>query len=236
MNKIINWFKHWYRYKSDEPYIITVAIIGAFCLYGSIVMDHKKRFTVYVIILILIALWALFRSVTVKKNLVRKFMMTHNFAGQTQGLDLGTGTGYALVKLAHDTSVQHVTGVEDRYQYTISRLEKNTILAGVHDQVTFADADIQSLPYDENQFAVVTAVSANGNQLSTPKKSVYKSIANEMNRVVQPDGTIFMVNTPFMLRKYAREFKNQGNHVQFISNRIAWCFNLSSMVVTIKKN
>ncbi|MCL8495954.1 class I SAM-dependent methyltransferase [Apilactobacillus sp. F1] len=234
MKKITGWVKHWYRYKTDEPYIIAAAIIGALCLLGSISLDHKKRFYMYVLILILIAIWALFRSVTFKKNFVRQFVDENKFEGKNKGLDLGTGTGYALIKLARDTKLNKVYGVEDKYQYTIKRLEKNAYLENVKDRIEITTADIENLPFDDNEFDAITAISANGNQLSTPKRAVYKDIAFEIARVIADKGIIFMVNTPRMTKKYAAEFENKGLKVEYMHRRFERFFFLRAIKVTNK--
>lgn len=234
MKKITGWVKHWYRYKTDEPYIIAAAIIGALCLLGSISLDHKKRFYMYVVILILIAIWALFRSVTFKKNFIRQFVEENKFEGKDKGLDLGTGTGYALIKLARDTKLNKVSGVEDKYQYTIKRLEKNAYLENVKERIEITTADIKKLPFDDKEFDVITAISANGSQLSTPKKSVCKDIAFEIVRVISDKGTIFMVNTPRMTKKYASEFENRGLKVEYMHRRFERFFFLRAIIVTNK--
>ncbi|CAI2651386.1 2-methoxy-6-polyprenyl-1,4-benzoquinolmethylase, mitochondrial [Apilactobacillus kunkeei] len=234
MKKFTGWVKHWYRYKTDEPYIIAAAIIGALSLLGSIALDHKKRFYMYVVILILIAIWALFRSVTFKKNFVRQFVEESDFEESDKGMDLGTGTGYALIKLARDTKINKAYGVEDKYQYTIKRLEKNAYLENVKDRIEITTADIENLPFDDKTFDVITAISANGNQLSTPKKSVYKDIAYEMARVITDKGTIFMVNTPRMTKKYAIEFENRGFHVEYMHRKFERFFFLRAIKVTKK--
>lgn len=234
MKTFTGWVKHWYRYKTDEPYIIAAAIIGALGLLGSIVLDHKKRFYLYVIILILIAIWALFRSVTFKKNFVRQFISENKFEGMDKGVDLGTGTGYVLIKLARDTNLSKVNGVEDKYQYSIKRLEKNAYLENVKDRIEITTADIEKLPFEDNEFDVVTGISANGNQFSTPKKSVYKDIALEMVRILSQKGTIFMVNTPRMTKKYVSEFENKGLNVEYMHRRFERFFCLRAIKVTRK--
>lgn len=231
MNKFTGWVKHWYRYKTDEPYIIASALIGAICLYASIMKDHKHHLLIYVLVLILIALWSLFRSVTFKKNYVRKFVKEHAFTNQQNGIDLGTGTGYGLIKLARDTEIGKVCGVEDKYQYTVQRLEKNATLERVRSKMNITTADIQNIPYEDKEFDVAMGISANGNQLSTPKKAVYQQIASELDRVVKQDGIIFMVNTPRMTKKYANEFAKHGRHVEYMHRRFEKFFNLRAIVV-----
>lgn len=234
MNKFIGWVKHWYRYKTDEPYIISAAIVGALAMFGSILMDRKKHLYIYAIILLLIALWALFRSVTFKKNFVRDFVKQSQFNSNQVGLDIGTGTGYALIKLARDTSLGKVYGVEDKYQYTIRRLEKNASLEGVKDKIELTTADINKIPFEDRSIDVVTAISANGNQLSTPKKAIVQSISYEMKRVLRPSGVMFMVNTPSMIKKYATDFEKSGFEVTYMHRRFERFFFIRAIVVKAK--
>ncbi|GAA6113050.1 MAG: class I SAM-dependent methyltransferase [Apilactobacillus sp.] len=234
MNKFTGWIKHWYRYKTDEPYIISAAIVGALALFGSILMDRKKHLYIYAIILILIALWALFRSVTFKKNFVRDFVKQHQFSEDKIGLDIGTGTGYALIKLARDTQLGKVYGVEDKYQYTIRRLEKNAVLERVKNKIELTTADINKIPFEDRSIDVVTAISANGNQLSTPKKAIVQSISYEMKRVLMPSGVMFMVNTPAMIKKYAAAFEKSGFEVTYMHRRFERFFFIRAIVVKYK--
>lgn len=234
MNKFTGWIKHWYRYKTDEPYIISAAIVGALALFGSILMDRKKHLYIYAIILILIALWALFRSVTFKKNFVRDFVKQHQFSEDKIGLDIGTGTGYALIKLARDTQLGKVYGVEDKYQYTIRRLEKNAVLERVKNKIELTTADINKIPFEDRSIDVVTAISASGNQLSTPKKAIVQSISYEMKRVLMPSGVMFMVNTPAMIKKYAAAFEKSGFEVTYMHRRFERFFFIRAIVVKYK--
>lgn len=234
MNKFTGWVKHWYRYKTDEPYIISAAIVGALAMFGSILMDRKKHLYIYAIILVLIALWALFRSVTFKKNFVRDFIKQSHFNPNQVGLDIGTGTGYALIKLARDTDLEKVYGVEDKYQYTVRRLEKNAVLEKVKNKIEITTADINKIPFEDRSVDVVTAISANGNQFSTPKKAIIQSISYEMKRVLKPSGVMFMVNTPAMIKKYAATFEKSGFEVTYMHRRFERFFFIRSIIVKYK--
>ncbi|TPR39867.1 class I SAM-dependent methyltransferase [Apilactobacillus micheneri] len=234
MNKIINWVKHWYRYKTDEPYIIALSFIGAFCLYGSIYFDHKNKSMIYVLILILLGLWTLLRTVTFKKNYINQFVDNHDFTASSKGLDLGTGTGYALIKMAKDNHLAEVDGVEDVYQYSIQRLEKNSTLEDVKEKVQLKAHDITSIPYDDNSFDVATAIHGRDDQLSNRKKSVYQPISKELNRVVKPGGVIFMLNTPGMIKRFKKDFEAKGASVKYMHRRFELFFNVRAIVITVK--
>ncbi|UQS84894.1 class I SAM-dependent methyltransferase [Apilactobacillus apisilvae] len=234
MKKFTNWIKHWYRYKTDEPYIIALSLIAAFCLYGSTTLDHKRGLTIYVILLILIALWSIFRTVTFKKIYINKFINNQKFDEKSQGLDLGTGTGYALIQLAKDNNIEKAYGVEDIYQYSIQRLEKNAVLENVKDKIELKDSDITQIPYQDSQFNVATAIHGRDDQLSNHSKSIYLLITNELNRVVKSGGKIFMLNTPGMIKRYKKEFERQGDNVQWMHVRFEKFFNLRAIIVKMK--
>jgi ubiquinone/menaquinone biosynthesis C-methylase UbiE len=110
-------------------------------------------------------------------------------AGRPRGraLDIGTGPGQIVIKLARRLTLWKFTGV-DRSQAMIAQANHNLVVAGpsLTGRVEFRTADGNSLPFPEATFDFVMCNSVL-HHLAEPQK-----LLREMARLAKPSGAILL--------------------------------------------
>jgi SAM-dependent methyltransferase len=80
--------------------------------------------------------------------------------GSGQALDIGCGSGALVIELARKYPGAQITGVDfwgQNWESSKGQCEKNALIAGVAEQVTFQSASASSLPFEDSQFDLVVS-------------------------------------------------------------------------------
>ena len=75
--------------------------------------------------------------------------------GEGKALDIGCGNGALTVKLAQKHGKAEVVGIDywgKKWEYSINVCERNAVVEGVHDRVTFQKGSAASLPFEDGYF------------------------------------------------------------------------------------
>lgn len=117
--------------------------------------------------------------------------------GDEDALDLGCGRGLVTIELARRLPDGHVTGIDlwrSRHQSGNSRAlaETNAAAAGVADRVEVLDGDMQELPFEDNQFDLVTASLALHH---IPLAEGRTQAVAEIARVLRANGRVVIVDS-----------------------------------------
>lgn len=99
-----------------------------------------------------------------------------------QVLDIGTGTGALALRLAHESRVSQVVGI-DPTAGMLSRATANAERAGLRERVHFEQAPAERLPFAEASFDLVVS------SIAMHHTNVRRSLA-EIARVLRPGGRL----------------------------------------------
>lgn len=131
------------------------------------------------------AMQRLLESNPLREPLLRSVIQALRLPAGSRGLDAGCGIGLQSLLLAEAVGPQgHVTGVDvaaEFLQYAES-LVKN---AGMAEQISFKEADINKLPFDDDAFDWAWSADCAG----YPSGDLLPTL-QELERVVRPGGTI----------------------------------------------
>jgi ubiquinone/menaquinone biosynthesis C-methylase UbiE len=87
---------------------------------------------------------------------VWKLVIEHlDWNGEGKALDIGCGNGALAIKLAQKYGKARVLGIDywgKRWEYSMSVCERNAMIEGVGDRVTFQKASAASLPFADEYF------------------------------------------------------------------------------------
>jgi len=82
------------------------------------------------------------------------------WSGHGQALDIGTGNGGVLIKLAMKYPESNVVGIDSwgkGWDYSKEDCEKNARIAGISDRVQFQKASAADLPFEDEKFDAVVS-------------------------------------------------------------------------------
>lgn len=100
-------------------------------------------------------------------------------------LDAGCGSGAILMELVRAFSKAEAIGV-DLSEHLLEFARKSAEEQGLSDRVSFKKADVESLPFEDNYFAIVI----NTNMLHIVENPV--KMLNEIERVLTPEGELIL--------------------------------------------
>ena len=109
-------------------------------------------------------------------------------------LDIGAGNGVLAIKLALANPDSRVTGIDywgTDWEYAQSVCEDNARRAHVEDRVAFVHGTAADLPFDENEFAVVTS-NLTFHEVKTELNK--RRLIEEALRVLRPGGRFAFVD------------------------------------------
>jgi ubiquinone/menaquinone biosynthesis C-methylase UbiE len=85
-----------------------------------------------------------------------KLLIDHlDWNGEGRALDIGCGNGALAIKLAQKHRKARVLGIDywgKRWEYSMSICERNAVIEGISERVTFQKANAVSLPFDDGTF------------------------------------------------------------------------------------
>jgi SAM-dependent methyltransferase len=83
-----------------------------------------------------------------------------NWNGKGKALDIGCGNGALTIKLAQKFTNAQIMGIDywgKKWEYSKNTCEKNALIAGVSERVSFQKANAESLPFDDGYFDVAVS-------------------------------------------------------------------------------
>jgi|SRR5271157_513732 len=120
--------------------------------------------------------------------------------GQGSALDIGCGNAAVTIKLAKKYPGANVTGIDfwgKNWEYSKDTCERNALIEGVGERVTFRKASASKLPFDDEAFdAVVSNLTFHEVRDSADKRAVIK----EALRVVKKGG-VFAFQDLFLIKQ-----------------------------------
>ncbi|MDX8344607.1 class I SAM-dependent methyltransferase [Rossellomorea sp. YZS02] len=108
-------------------------------------------------------------------------------------LDIGTGSGSLIIKLAKKFPHSSLTGIDywgENWEYSKDQCERNADIEGVSDRIHFLKASASKLPFQDGEFDVVVSCLT----FHEVKDSIDKTaVVKEALRTLKPGGTfVFM--------------------------------------------
>jgi len=111
-----------------------------------------------------------------------------NGAGKGKILDIGTGSGLLIIKLAKIFPKSFLTGIDywgGNWEYSKSQCQQNAEIEGVCDRIEFLKASASDLPFNDDEFdTVVSCLTFHEVKDQSNKTEVMK----EALRVLRPGG------------------------------------------------
>jgi len=111
-----------------------------------------------------------------------------NWDGKGKILDIGTGSGSLIIKLAKTFPKSFLTGVDywgGNWEYSKSQCQQNAKIEGVSDRIDFLKASAAELPFTDNEFdTIVSCLTFHEVKDRENKTEVIK----EALRVLKPGG------------------------------------------------
>lgn len=169
---------------------------GALLLFGGIVALHTSLFG--------------------KSKIWEKILATHGINSDATVLDMGTGHGLVLIKIARILGQDgHIKGIDlwkkqDQFDNSAKQLEQNIQDAQIVCEVSVDTGDIQALPYADQQFDLITCSFVMHNIKGSDERT--KAFV-EANRVLKKDGTLILVDTEHKSREYQHTLESLGFEV-----------------------
>ncbi|MGM0865888.1 MAG: class I SAM-dependent methyltransferase [Bacillota bacterium] len=113
--------------------------------------------------------------------------------GDENILDIGTGSGSLIIKLAKTFPTSRLTGIDywgGNWEYSKAQCEQNAEIEGVSDRIHFLKASASILPFQDDEFDVVVSCLTFHEVKDTSNKT---DVIKEALRVLKPGGEfVFM--------------------------------------------
>ncbi|MCL0312111.1 class I SAM-dependent methyltransferase [Apilactobacillus sp. TMW 2.2459] len=205
-------------YKSNNKFVERIFLASAIILFATYFFSKaNSTFLCFSIIFLLLTLLSWLRNCFLRNRLFKEFIDSIELFDNSKILDLGSGNGDVIIRLASRLTMfsnVSIFAVEDIYQ-TDNDFMYNALNNRVRYRIELSHKDIRKLDYDEESFDIITASNNENSLLNSHKKSDYKSICKEINRLLKPGGIAYIFNNKYTSKKMANEFINQDNKVFF---------------------
>lgn len=83
-----------------------------------------------------------------------------NWDGKGEILDIGTGNGSLIIKLAKTFPKSFLTGIDywgGNWEYSKAQCQKNAAIEGVYDKIDFLKASAAELPFTDDEFDLIVS-------------------------------------------------------------------------------
>ena len=124
-----------------------------------------------------------------QEPVMRRAIHALNLPPGSRGLDVGCGIGLQALLLAEAVGpAGHVTGVDLSPKF-IDCARSITEKAGISEQVSFQEGDMNKLPFDDDTFDWVWSANCAGYAPGEPLP-----LLKELARVVKPGGSVIIIH------------------------------------------
>ncbi|MEH7515430.1 class I SAM-dependent methyltransferase [Gottfriedia acidiceleris] len=118
-------------------------------------------FLVISLILLSVTIFPVNTSVRVLSGILAvPFLYRVKWDGDGTILDIGTGSGSLIIKLAKAFPAAVLTGIDywgDNWEYSKAQCQQNAEIEGVSHQIHFQKASASELPFNENEFDIIVS-------------------------------------------------------------------------------
>jgi len=144
-----------------------------------------------------------------------RMLKLHNWRGDEQVLDVGTGRGLLLVGAARRLTTGHATGIdiwneEDLSGNALDRTERNLAVEGVTEKCSLVSEGAQKMSFPDNSFDVILSNLCLHNIYDKPTRL---KTCNEIARVLKPGG-VAIISDFKHTREYAEALRKAGLRVE----------------------
>jgi arsenite methyltransferase len=144
-----------------------------------------------------------------------RMLKLHNWRGDEQVLDVGTGRGLLLVGAARRLTKGHATGIdiwnkEDLSGNALDRTEENLAVEGVAEKCSLLSEGAQKMSFADNSFDVILSNLCLHNIYDKPTRL---KACNEIARVLKPGG-VAIISDYKLTGEYANAMRNSGLRVE----------------------
>jgi arsenite methyltransferase len=144
-----------------------------------------------------------------------RMLKLHNWRGDEQVLDVGTGRGLLLVGAARHLTAGHATGLDvwnkdDLSANSLQRTEQNLALEGVADKCSLVSEGAQKMSFPSESFDVILSNLCLHNIYEKPTRL---KACEEIVRVLKPGG-VAIISDFRHTREYAETFRKGGLRVE----------------------
>lgn len=202
----------------DAPLVPTLYIIaGLLALILSVVF--RKYYSGYLwivfygLIMICGGLIFIHTSIRGKSIIWDSILSTLTIPSDSQVLDLGTGHGLVLLKFAQRLSSKgHATGIDlwhnqDQSDNSLENTQNIIKAKNLENVTTVMTANMLELPFEDAKYDfVVTSLALHNIKPANARKSAL----NEATRVLNPQGTLIIVDTGHNKKEYLSVLKSNG--------------------------
>ncbi|WP_033691659.1 class I SAM-dependent methyltransferase [Bacillus sp. GeD10] len=117
-----------------------------------------------------------------------------NWNGQGKILDIGTGSGSLIIKLAIAFPESFLTGIDywgENWEYSREQCQQNAEIEGVSDKIDFLKASAANLPLQDDEFDIVVSCLTFHEVKDTRNKT---EVIQEAFRVLKPGGEFIFLD------------------------------------------
>jgi arsenite methyltransferase len=144
-----------------------------------------------------------------------RILKLHNWRGDEQVLDVGTGRGLLLVGAARHLTTGHATGIdiwnkEDLSSNSLEQTEQNLAVEGVTEKCSLVSEGAQKMSFPNGSFDVILSNLCLHNIYDKPTRL---KACSEIVRVLKPGG-VAIISDFKHTSQYAEVFRNAGLRVE----------------------
>jgi arsenite methyltransferase len=144
-----------------------------------------------------------------------RMLKLHNWRGDEQVLDVGTGRGLLLVGAARRLTTGHATGIdiwnkEDLSGNSLERTEQNLAAEGVSNKCSLVSEGAQKMSFADDSFDVILSNLCLHNIYDKPTRL---KACSEVVRVLKPGG-VAIISDFKRTSEYAEVFRSAGLRVE----------------------
>ncbi len=136
-----------------------------------------------------------------------------NWDGEGKILDIGTGSGSLIIKLAKTFPKSFLTGIDywgENWEYSKAQCQQNAEIEGVNERINFLKASASELPFNDDEFDIVVSCLTFHEVKDRRDKT---EVIKEALRVLKPGG-VFVFLDLFMDRKVFGDEKELINNIK----------------------
>lgn len=179
-------------------------------IIGIVFLGLTFLFPVLIILAVLFLLMSLYfayarylfapRGGNVQEQVRDLVLARLDWNGEGRALDIGCGNGALTIKMAQKYPKAQVVGVDywgKNWDYGKSTCEKNAVIEGVSERVSFRQASASKLPFEDGSFVVVVS-NLTFHEVRDAKDK--REVIREALRVVNKSG-IFIFQDLFLIKQ-----------------------------------